>query len=86
MRKESKYYLKLPKNKNRLLLHSCCAPCSGEIIQRLVDSSINFSVFFYNPNIHPLKEYEIRKKENIKFAEKNNISFIDGDYDIDEWF
>ena len=86
MRKESKYYLKLPKNKNRLLLHSCCAPCSGEIIQRLVDSSINFSVFFYNPNIHPLKEYEIRKKENIKFAEKNNIPFIDGDYDIDEWF
>ena len=41
MRKESKYYLKLPKNKNRLLLHSCCAPCSGEIIQRLVDSSFD---------------------------------------------
>lgn len=41
---------------------------------------------FYNPNIHPVKEYEIRKEENIRFAEKHNIPFIDCDYDTDNWF
>lgn len=49
-------------------------------------SEIEYSIFFYNPNIHPLKEYEIRKNENIRFAEKHNIPFIDADYDTDNWF
>ena len=78
--------LKLPDGKNKLLLHSCCAPCSGDIILRLKDSDINFSIFFYNPNIHPQKEYMIRKDENKKFAEKHKISFIDADYDTHNWF
>ncbi|MFW2720856.1 epoxyqueuosine reductase QueH, partial [Acinetobacter baumannii] len=43
-------------------------------------------IFFYNPNIHPVKEYLIRKEENIRFAEKHNIPFIDADYDTDNWF
>ena len=85
MKNKIQYQLNLPTHKNHLLLHSCCAPCSGEIIQRLIDSKIKFSIFFYNPNIHPLEEYEIRKKENKKFADKNNISFIDADYDTDNW-
>lgn len=78
--------LQLPHNADKLLLHSCCAPCSGEVMQRLLDSGIQYTIYFYNPNIHPLKEYEIRKNENIRFAEKNNVPFIDGDYDRDEWF
>lgn len=78
--------LTLPENKNKLLMHSCCAPCSGEIMERLLDDGIQYTIYFYNPNIHPLKEYEIRKDENIRFAEKHNIPFIDGDYDKDEWF
>ncbi|TYO27373.1 epoxyqueuosine reductase QueH, partial [Acinetobacter baumannii] len=69
-----------------LLLHSCCAPCSGEVMESLIESNINFSIFFYNPNIHPVKEYLIRKEENIRFAEKHNIPFIDADYDTDNWF
>lgn len=44
------------------------------------------TVFFYNPNIHPRKEYEIRKEENKKFCEKLNIPFIDVDYDPDNWY
>ncbi|EPJ4353294.1 epoxyqueuosine reductase QueH, partial [Acinetobacter baumannii] len=71
---------------NKLLLHSCCAPCSGEVMESLIESNINFSIFFYNPNIHPVKEYLIRKEENIRFAEKHNIPFIDADYDTDNWF
>ncbi|MDC5522471.1 epoxyqueuosine reductase QueH [Acinetobacter baumannii] len=78
--------LKLPSGHNKLLLHSCCAPCSGEVMESLIESNINFSIFFYNPNIHPVKEYLIRKEENIRFAEKNNIPFIDADYDTDNWF
>jgi hypothetical protein len=78
--------LSLPNNEQKLLLHSCCAPCSGEIMERLLVSGIDYTIFFYNPNIHPLKEYEIRKNENIRFAEKHNVEFIDADYDKDEWF
>lgn len=78
--------LKLPNNEDKLLLHSCCAPCSGEVMEALIASDIDFSIFFYNPNIHPVKEYLIRKEENIRFAEKHNIPFIDCDYDTDNWF
>lgn len=78
--------LELPNQANSLLLHSCCAPCSGEVMEALLASEIDFSIFFYNPNIHPIQEYEIRKQENIDFANKHNIPFIDADYDKDEWF
>ncbi|HNR11044.1 MAG TPA: epoxyqueuosine reductase QueH, partial [Nitrosomonas europaea] len=62
--------LELPENGKKLLLHSCCAPCSGEVMEAIVASGIDFSIFFYNPNIHPRKEYDLRKDENIRFAEK----------------
>ncbi|MBJ8452194.1 epoxyqueuosine reductase QueH [Acinetobacter bereziniae] len=78
--------LELPQGHNKLLLHSCCAPCSGEVMETLIESEIDFSIFFYNPNIHPVKEYLIRKEENIRFAEKHNIELIDCDYDTDNWF
>lgn len=82
----SRETLILPEGRQNLLLHSCCAPCSGEVMEALIFSKINFAIFFYNPNIHPLKEYELRKEENIRFAEKHNIPFIDADYDKDNWF
>lgn len=78
--------LVLPNGQDRLLLHSCCAPCSGEVMEALHASGIDYTVFFYNPNIHPEKEYLIRKDENIRFAEKHNIPFVDADYDTDNWF
>jgi predicted adenine nucleotide alpha hydrolase (AANH) superfamily ATPase len=52
----------------------------------LLESGIEYTIFFYNPNIHPHQEYEIRKEENKGFAEKYNIPFVDADYDIDKWF
>ena len=78
--------LQLPHHEEKLLLHSCCAPCSGEVMERLLEAGIDYTIFFYNPNIHPIEEYEIRKNENIRFAEKHGIPFVDGDYDRDEWF
>ncbi|ALN85716.1 hypothetical protein LC55x_2451 [Lysobacter capsici] len=68
------------------LLHSCCAPCSGELMEAFVESQIDYTVFFYNPNIHPVKEYELRKEENIRFAQKHGVPFVDADYDTDNWF
>ena len=76
----------LPEGASKLLLHSCCAPCSGEVMQGLSESGIEYTIFFYNPNIHPVKEYLLRKDENIRFAEKHAVPFIDCDYDTDNWF
>ena len=55
-------------------------------MEAMTASGIDYSIYFYNPNIHPDREYEIRKNENIRFAEKHNIEFIDADYDRDNWF
>ena len=78
--------LELPIGKDNLFLHSCCAPCSGDIMERLMESDINYTVYFYNPNIHPYKEYLLRKEENMNFSIKNNIPFIDADYNPRAWF
>ncbi|MQP74702.1 hypothetical protein CQ393_02195 [Stenotrophomonas sp. MYb238] len=78
--------LVLPDSGDKLLLHSCCAPCSGELMEAFVESGIDYTIFFYNPNIHPLKEYELRKQENIRFAQKHGVPFVDADYDTDNWF
>lgn len=78
--------IRLPDNSNRLILHSCCAPCSGEVIKRMKSDGLDFVIYFYNPNIHPIKEYELRKEENIKFAKKLGIPIVDADYDSENWF
>lgn len=86
MNLSDKTLLTLPQGTGKLLLHSCCAPCSGEVMLKLLESQIDYAIYFYNPNIHPRKEYELRKEENIRFAEKHHIPFIDADYDRDAWF
>jgi predicted adenine nucleotide alpha hydrolase (AANH) superfamily ATPase len=55
-------------------------------MEAMLASEIETTIFFYNPNIHPQKEYEIRKEENIRFAEKLGMPIIDADYDTDNWF
>ena len=75
-----------PDGGRRVLVHSCCAPCAGEVLEAVVAARIAPTVFFYNPNIHPAEEYEIRKSENIRFCEKAAIPFVDADYDVDAWF
>jgi len=78
--------LELPEGHDQVLLHSCCAPCEGEVIETMLESGITPTVFFYNPNIHPKKEYEIRKSEDKKFCEKVGVRHIDVDYDVRNWF
>ena len=79
-----------PGGHKKVLLHSCCAPCSGEVMEAMLASGIDYTIYFYNPNIHPLKEYMLRKEENMRFADKFGIPFIDKDDDYEndrkEWF
>ena len=42
----------------KVLLHICCAPCSAACIKVLRDENIEVTGYWYNPNIHPYKEYE----------------------------
>ena len=78
--------LKLPGGHQNLLVHSCCAPCAGDVMNELTKSGISYTILFYNPNIHPTKEYEIRKNENKRYADKLGVEFVDLDYDKNNWF
>ena len=78
--------LETPNGESSLLLHSCCAPCAGEIMEAVAASKIDTTVYFYNPNIHPIEEYELRKEENKRYCEALDFKFIDADYDKDNWF
>lgn len=49
-------------------------------------AGIDFTILFYNPNIHPEREYSLRKEENIRYADKLGVPFVDLDYDTDNWF
>ena len=68
-----------------MLLHACCAPCSSAIVEWLVQHDIRPTIFYYNPNIFPFEEYEIRKNESKRHAESLGLSWIDGDYNHEQW-
>ncbi len=64
----------------KMLLHSCCGPCSTAVIEKLKDD-YELTVFYFNPNIHPREEYELRKENQKKVCEIMGVPFIEGDYD-----
>lgn len=73
----------------RLLLHSCCAPCSSYVLEYLSEY-FSITVFYYNPNIFPAKEYEKRVKEQEALIErmpaKHRISFLEGPYEQERFY
>lgn len=79
--------------KNRLLLHSCCGPCSTACIERVLPD-YKVTIFFYNPCITDRDEYERRKEAQIKFlnafneglSEEDKVDFIEGEYLPEEYF
>ena len=75
----------VPEGCQEVLLHACCAPCSSAIVEWLLAHDIQPIIFYYNPNIFPLEEYEIRKNESKRHAECLGIRWIDGDYDHEAW-
>src|SRR3989337_2281042 len=69
----------------KMLLHTCCAPCSTHVLE-LLKEVFDLSLYFYDPNIHPREEYEMRRDEMICYAEKSSVAFVEGPYDVERWF
>ncbi len=68
-----------------VLLHSCCAPCSAAIIEWMLAHEIRPVIYYYNPNIFPLEEYEKRKAEITRYAGALGLTVIDGDWEHALW-
>jgi predicted adenine nucleotide alpha hydrolase (AANH) superfamily ATPase len=70
----------------KLLLHMCCAPCSVYPLSVLREEKLDVEGLFYNPNIHPVEEFERRKQNVEKFSHINDLSviYID-DFKQDTW-
>lgn len=78
----------IEEKKEKLLLHSCCGPCSTAVIDRL-KNDYDITIFYYNPNIYPEEEYIKRRDEEIRYCKESglNILVIDGGYgDANEWY
>ncbi|MDF9829317.1 epoxyqueuosine reductase QueH [Parabacteroides sp. PF5-6] len=74
-----------PVRAKEILLHTCCAPCSSAIIECLLENGIRPLIYYFNPNIYPLEEYEIRKAECTRYAQSLGLTIVDGDYDHAGW-
>ena len=69
----------------KVLLHSCCAPCSGAVVEWMVENGIRPTIYFSNSNIYPFEEYELRKAELIRYAKLFGLEVIDDDFNHSEW-
>ena len=70
----------------KLLMHTCCAPCSVYCIDRLRKEGIEPTVYWYNPNIHPYKEYEARRDCLKEYTKSVNVNAIfEEDYGLKEF-
>ena len=73
--------------KPKLLVHSCCAPCSSYVLS-LLCKKFDITVFYFNPNIFPESEFLYRSEEQARLIKEmgEDISFIEGRYKPDEFF
>jgi len=74
-----------PDGAREILLHACCAPCSGAVLECLRDNGIRPVVFFSNSNIAPRAEYELRLAELRRYAERMGVELVEDAYDHDAW-
>ncbi|NIM58898.1 MAG: hypothetical protein GTO16_08155 [Candidatus Aminicenantes bacterium] len=72
-------------NKPKLLVHVCCASDALYVLD-LLKKDYQVSGYFYNPNIHPAEEYELRWQDARKVAQELKVKFIDEIYDDESWF
>lgn len=69
----------------KVLLHSCCAPCSSAILEWMLQNDVVPVIYYCNPNIYPLEEYEIRKNEITRYAQQLGIEIIEDEYNHAQW-
>ena len=77
--------IEVPMGEKTVLLHTCCAPCSSAIIEAMMQNGITPVIYYCNPNIYPLEEYEIRKEECTRYAKALGVEIVDADYDHENW-
>ncbi|MDE6636701.1 MAG: epoxyqueuosine reductase QueH [Muribaculaceae bacterium] len=82
---KKKFTVEVPGEEEKVLLHTCCAPCSSAIVECLLKHGITPTIFYCNPNIYPLEEYLKRKNECTRYAESLGLEIIDADYDHESW-
>ena len=70
--------------KPRLLLHVCCGPCAAWVVRSLVEA-YDVTGFFFNPNIHPEKEYLFRLDEVRRLAKSEGWPLLEGEWDMRAW-
>ena len=68
-----------------MLLHSCCAPCSGAVLECLLENGVRPVVFFSNSNIVPREEYELRLSELRRYCAELDVPVVDDEYDHEAW-
>ena len=78
-------HLEVPGGNTEILLHSCCAPCSGAVVECLVQNGIKPFVFFSNSNIVPLEEYQLRKSELERYCRQLGVETAEDEYDHEAW-
>jgi len=69
----------------KILLHACCAPCSGAIVEYLVNNGAKPVIFYSNSNIYPRGEYDLRLNECIRYAKTWGVEIVEDQYDHDGW-
>lgn len=69
----------------KILLHICCGPCASLPIERLKEREFEIIGFFYNPNIYPQEEYNLRRANCDIVLKRYNIETIPSDYEEGEW-
>lgn len=79
------FELSVPGGERKVLLHTCCAPCSSAIVECLMQHDITPVIYYCNPNIYPLEEYLKRKNECTRYAESLGLEIVDADYDHEKW-
>ena len=82
---KKKEIFEVPMGETKVLLHTCCAPCSSAIIECLMQHGVTPVIYYCNPNIYPREEYEIRKDECTRYAQALGLEIVDADYDHDTW-
>ena len=77
--------IEVPGGASRILLHACCAPCSGAIVECLVERGYRPVIFYSNSNIYPREEYEHRLNECVRYAREWGVEIVEDSYDHGDW-
>lgn len=77
--------LEVPGGADKVLLHACCAPCSSAILECMLQHGITPVIFYSNSNIYPYEEYDHRRTECVRYAEKLGVEMVEDEYDHEAW-